>query len=172
MNQRRTEKSISNEHILKTLIKDYDNDLDLEYSNMGGYYYLTKSFGNYDDREAADICSESDTCFAEALKKKRIVVCYPIPVKMVEELDIAKRNIMRHLKTNDMRSLGSSAKDRIRVAEQMMDDEINPLKDHMAKSGRDDMRAYSREYYRDFVKTKAYFGGIPRLSLIEGGANG
>lgn len=167
MKSLKTWASIRNEQDVLRAARDYDPLLDLNYSPKEGFYYLSRPFNNFDESEAAQFLCNDSSIFNDALQKRHLVVCYPILVKMMEAKDIAIRNVIRHLKTNDTKHLGSSRMGRIKNAETAMDNEHSTKKQVHEARCRDELKAYGREYYRDFVRTKINMSGF---KFVQGGA--
>lgn len=169
MRSLKTQRALNNEKRLQRTIKEYDHLLDLNYSQKEGYYYISRPFDNYDEAEASTVLAGEASIFAEALRKKHVVICHPIPVCMMEEWEIVRRNVMRHLHDNDLRKMGSTPQDRIKNTENGFDDESKVSNDRLKRNTSDEVKAYGRDYFRHKIQTKSYFGGMKRF---QEGVNG
>ena len=160
----KTEQSISNEYRIEHDIKRYDEHLRLRFSGKQGYYYVARSMkpSSWSDVSPADkeMLYLRGSVYAEALANHELVVCAPIEVWIMENYDVAHRNIMRHLKQNDMYHMGGSHEDRVRNVETENDNHWDEFEVKQRASGYDDLRAYGREFYRDHVQPKSSLAGV------------
>lgn len=154
----RTRQADSNSKKISLIIRFYDSDLKLKYSNRGGFYYITRPIRNFNEKEGMDLLDHErgSGIYSDAVKDKEVIVCWPISVKMMDHHDVALRNIMRHLKENDMRTMGVNSDERIKKAEGQYDNESykKQLRD---ASHKDNVKNFGKEYWRDKIRTHAYF---------------
>ncbi len=161
---RKTPQSMSNEHRIQEAIKKYDEHLNLRFSGKQGYYYVARRMkrSSWSDMDPADkeMLYARGSEYAEALANHELVVCTPIEVWMMESYEVAHRNIMRHLKNNDMYQMGTNSEERVRNVETENDNHWDDFELRQRQSGYDDLRAYGREFFRDHVQPKSSLAGV------------
>ena len=155
---RQTPRSVSNAKTLGPEIRKYDPLLQLHFSPAEGVYYISRKARTGVDHDARrTLAEEGKSVYSEAAANNELVVCYPIGVKIMENLELARRSIMKHLKVNDMTVLPGTKDQKVRAAEQQMDDEENLPRQAKSAQILNNTEAYFREWFRDHVQTKVHF---------------
>jgi len=158
----RTDRSRHNESDVENYIRSYDNRLSLRFSDNQGHYYITRSIERkiWDDTdpEVKEMLLAKGSVYAEALANKEVVACTPIEVWMMEEKDVVLRNVMRHLKMNDMKRFGVNHEDRVKYVENENSNHWDDFEANNKLKLGQDISAMGREFFRDNC--------IPKSSLI------